>query len=132
MGHDLKGAVKAHEDALWSIKLAYHRSGLGESAPYIHGLDAAHEAWRSLLDELSRLQEENERLKLGVAEIMGGCVSGTVGGDDVVWVSEIETLWEHCAAILSPDDCSRLLETSDPAAILAALASQDQGGGDRG
>lgn len=68
---------------------------------------------------------EVERLRHGLAQIMAGCVAGTVGGDDVVWFSEIETLWEFCAGTLDPEGVVNWeVECSDPDAILASLTAQ--------
>lgn len=67
-------------------------------------------------------EAELKRLRKGIAEIMAGLVSGEVGGEDVVWFSTIETLWEFCASLLDPE-AEFDLECADAAQILARLAS---------
>lgn len=79
---------------------------------------------------VSRLSKALEEARGALAEIMAGAARGDVGGDDVVWFSTIETLWEYCAAVLDPDGDKLLVEHCDKTAeaILARLATNEGGG----
>jgi hypothetical protein len=50
----------------------------------------------ALARRVSQLIPENAKLRAGYEEIMKGTVNGTVGGEDVVWFDQIETLYDFC------------------------------------
>lgn len=88
------------------------------------------DAIMALAPPSSVARERVTHLERGIAEIMAGLVSGKISGEDIVWASEIETLWERCHAILDPQQSSELPQTDDADEILAALAAAPLGGGE--
>lgn len=83
-------------------------------------------AWNTRA-EPAALLKEIEGLRGALAQIMAGLARGDVSGEDVVWFSTIETLWEFCATALDPENELGLdaqLQATDPALILAALSSK--------
>ena len=47
---------------------------------------------------------EIERLRLGYRAIMEGLIAGRVGGDDVVWYDNIETLFDFCDVMINGNE----------------------------
>jgi hypothetical protein len=53
---------------------------------------------------LAAKDAEIERLRLGYRAIMEGLIAGRVGGDDVVWYDNIETLFDFCDVMINGNE----------------------------